>query len=275
MKTNLLLSYILSFLASIVLFLLIVVGSVYSYTQNPNAVLKELENQNYYERLASEIEKEMKLDIISSGLPSSVLENLYTKEMIQEEITNSLTATYAGKNYEINTSLVEENLKKNIEEYLSSNNIVITDQESLDTFVSDVTGLYKSGINLYDYSKYIKEIIKKIKTPITWIFLGLLILEVILICIIAKFMKEKYYGAIALTTTALLILSQIYVTSHIDIAHLFLFTEFFSDTMKAIIYTIFNLFMWVEGLLFIVFFLIEIIKVKRNAVVMSNFDERK
>lgn len=194
----------------------------------------EMEKQNYFERLSKDIENEMKLDIISSGLPSSVLEGLFNEEMIKQEIQKSLEHTYQKESYEIDTSVVEENLNKNIQSYLEKNNIVITDEEALKTFVKDTVGIYKSGINLYGYSKYIKQIIIKVKEPISWAMFILIITEVFLIGGMCLLRKENHLGATFLTTAILLFLTTYYINERLDIKHIFIFNEFFSDTIKGI-----------------------------------------
>ena len=240
MKMRLLFSYIFAFLASIIMYAIIIIGNISTYLTNSSPVLEEMQKQNYFERLSLDIEKEMKLDIISSGLPESILDNIYTTEMIKQEIESSLEATYRGETYEIQTEKVEENLKRNIEEYLEKNNIVGSDEESLNTFVKDTTNIYKSGINLYGYSKYIKEFIIKIKKPISWIMFLLIIIEVLLMIGIGKIHQDKHLGASFLTTTLLLLFTSYYIKEHIDINHLFIFNEFFSDTLKAITNNILN-----------------------------------
>ena len=266
MKGKIILTYILSFLGALTLFLMVLLGSVIPYTSSPKRVLKELENQNYYERLASNIEQEMKLDILSSGLPTTVLEGIYNKEMIKEEIENSLKSTYQHQDYKINTSKVEENLKKNIEEYLAKNNIVITDEESLLNYVNDTVSTYASGINLYGYSKYIKEAIKKIKAPLTGIMIGLSLFEIIILFGIFKLCQEKHYEAICYTTAFFLFLVRSYFINHVDIKHLFLFNEIFSDTVKALINNILSSLTWMGIIIILLAILITFLKSQK----MSN-----
>ena len=266
MKKKMILSYVLSFLAAIILFLIIMLGSLHSYTSSPKAILKELDKQNYYEKLAQDIEKEMKLDIISSGLPTSVLEKIFSKEMIQEEIEASLTNTYRHQEYEIHTSVVEENLKKNIEDYLAKNNIVVTDEEALKEYVNETTATYKSGINLYGYSKYIKTIIKKLQAPITWAMIILIFIEVGIVFCIYKFCEEKHISALCVTTAIMLFLTKFYFMEHVDINHLFLFSQFFSDTLIAIINSILNLITWI-GILLLIYAV--------GYIVIKNYKESK
>lgn len=251
-KIKIILSYLLPFLATVLLVAIILVGSFIPYTASKEAVLKELEKQNYFESVAEETMSEMKLDIISSGLPSSILDNIFTSNDIKEEINKSLTATYNKQDYEINTQGIEENLTKNIEGYLAENNIVITDEEALKTFVEETTNTYKSGINLYGYSKYIKSVIKKIKDPIMWLMLGLIISEILLIFLIIRFAKEKYFGTIFFSSAMLLFLTNIYLTSHLDINHLFLFSNSFSSVLKALINNVLNHFLISEIILVII-----------------------
>ena len=107
-------SYIFSFVLVLMLLFLCLLAIVKSTILDEKYMLSKLEEANYYERMNGEIIEQFKNYTIQSGLSDGVLENLFTEDKLKQDINNVIDSIYTGKELEINTSEIRENLKENI-----------------------------------------------------------------------------------------------------------------------------------------------------------------
>ena len=153
-KLKVLSYYISMIILSTIVLSLSIVTLIKFTILNENYLIKQLEKNNYYNNLYTSINEEMSYYIIQSGLEEEVLENIYTKEMVTNSVNNLIKNFYTGKKLTIDTTLLKENLNNNITNYLSKNNIVITDKNDGDNVVANIKIKNNPGI----FRKTIKNI---------------------------------------------------------------------------------------------------------------------
>jgi len=252
MNLKILLSYVMKFVIIVLLYLLILLCLVEYKFGSETYLLNVFEGQKYYDKLYESIRDEMENYIIQSGLPSSVLDNIFTKDDIKEEVKGLVLSIYSYTTHTIDTSFVKEKLNKNIDSYLAHNNIVVTDRKSLDNFVSEIAKLYFSEINLYGSFNMFSRVLMKINKYLVPAILIISVLLVLSILVLKYYVKEKRFSSIFFTVAMLFLGSLIFVQNKMDINHIYLFSSFFSDVIKTIYYNISSKIIFVIIILFVI-----------------------
>ena len=88
-RLKLISKYIFQYIFTIMFFGLISLIIVRFTIFNENFILRELGNNNYYDKLYSMVYEEMSNYVIQSGLDEEIINDIYTEEMLVND-TNSL-----------------------------------------------------------------------------------------------------------------------------------------------------------------------------------------
>lgn len=261
-KIKMILYYFLEFILSLTIFLLISLIILKTTLYNPNYIQKEFNKNNYYSNLYNSINEEMSNYIIQSGLEEDVLKDIYTEEMLKENINDIINTSYNNKKIIIDTKKVEESLKNNINKYLSKNNIEITDEESLNKFIEQIITVYKNEISLSNKVELAQKVINKTQNIITISIIVLIIISISIILIIKKISKENILGIPLITSGLLLLFIYIFVTGNIEITSLFIWDNNVSQLLQSIITNIL-LRITISGILLIIIGLITSLNFKK------------
>ena len=141
-------SYILSFILVLMLLSLCLLAILKSTILNEEYLISKLEEANYYERMNGEIIEQFKNYTIQSGLSDGVLENLFTEDKLKQDINNVIDSIYTGKELEINTSEIRENLKENIlAEVEKEGKIVDFEDEAMEEYLKAIESAYESQVS--------------------------------------------------------------------------------------------------------------------------------
>lgn len=141
-------SYVLSFVLVLMLLSLCLLAIVKSTILDEKYMISKLEEANYYERMNGEIIEQFKNYTIQSGLSDEVLENLFTEDKLKQDINNVIDSIYTGKELEISTSEIRENLKENIlAEVEKEGKTVDFEDEAMKEYLKAIESAYESQVS--------------------------------------------------------------------------------------------------------------------------------
>lgn len=267
-KIRIILGYLFSFILSVLIFLLCLTLIIKVNTNKDNVKAILIKN-NYYENVYNEILEEMQNYMVSSGLSGEVLDDIFTKDIVKNDIDTYIDNLYLGKTNKVDTSDIEEKLTTNINNYLQEHNLKFTDQKSLNLFKKDIADIYSDEINLYNllngFTNHINKLIKLLNITI----IGLII-SIIVLFICNLLLKVKYMGSILSASGLMLILSKYLILNNIEIDYVTIITDNFSKIIR-IIFTNINHTLIIIGLfLFIIGIFINIFMSNKSNKVLKN-----
>ena len=236
------LGYTILFIESIVLLFLTTLV-VFRLTIFDKSYVKNKFNNRYYEKLNEEIKTEMTYYTNQSGFEDSVLENIFTLTDVKNASNKFITSLYNGEKYEFDTSKLEENLNKNINEYIESQNFKVTNQDELNKFTKQIASVYVDEIKLMGYLDNVCKYIPKVIDLCDYLILLLSIGLVILIMVNIKIFKRKDYGVILYTSAFIMLFVLFGIKNSIDIKNLLIYSNTISDTVISIIREIINIYL--------------------------------
>ena len=156
---------IVSYIICIILVAIILVATAIHIASNTvlnkNYVLEKLDNNNYYEKTYDNIKSSFSQYILQSGLDENVIDNLYTKEQIKEDVGITISNIYSNETQKIDTDKIKMNMETNISQYLENNNIELNNMQrkSIDKFIETIERTYEEEIS---YSAYLNKIGNKV-----------------------------------------------------------------------------------------------------------------
>ncbi len=138
-------SFVLAFILSLLIVWIVFLSMLRLNGMNSNTIKRVLSSSDYYNNLYQEIESNTKMYMISTGLPTEVLEGVFQSEEIQDEVVSYIEATSIGEKYSPDTQKVRDRLMKKIDAYLNEKNIRVDSEISKNideytTLVSDEYG---------------------------------------------------------------------------------------------------------------------------------------
>jgi len=249
-----LITYIISLLLSLCIFALIALPIFSNTICSKKYIVGVLEKNNYYEKIYEDIKDGFKNYIMQSGLEESILENLYSKEKVKQDINMVLDGIYENKSVHIETETISSKLDNRIDEVLEKNNRIpeAEEKEAIQTFKDAIIDTYVNGIAYSEENiEKIGEIYNKVFAMINkaQIMCAIIILVLVgIIAIINRNLKEflKFNG-IALLTSGLLSSSLKFLIGD-RIHYILILNTIFSENIIYVIQEIMNAFL-VVGLI--------------------------
>lgn len=241
MRIKLLFYYIGEFILSVLILLLFLIALLEGTVLRPKYVLDQLEKNNYYEVLYKSISNEMSNYIIQSGLEESVLDQIYTKDMVKKEVTKMVRSFYGNGKVSVDTKSVKESLENNIASYLAKNNIEITDQKALDQFVEQMIDIYEEKIVLSEGLMKTQSMVVKLDFGLKIVFIILAFITCVLGILVKCICKNRVIAVPLFTTGILLLLGNYLLFNRIDVANILFWNENVSNIMKSILFNLSSL----------------------------------
>ena len=235
-KAKRLLSYLLSIFLVVSLFSTVVVIVLNLTLFSSLNTKKQIATNNYYEEVKKIIVESCQDYVMQSGFDESIMDNVVNSYDVESDVNGLIDYIYDGKEYEINSNVVKENLDKNIKEYIASNEYAVNEetQKGIDTFEDTIKQIYERNIEYSrDTVKQISDGYKKVKKAVTFIMLVCIGITVILGFIVYKLSKPSL-GISMLSTGAILIFLKIYSGTTVAINNILLMNRAFSNTLIAI-----------------------------------------
>lgn len=226
------LGYVLGFVGSVFLTMLLILTILKGTIFNQEYVLKKLDDNNYYEEVTTSIRKDMEYSLLSSGIDKSVLTDIFKDGDVKVDIKNYVSSIYTGSKYKTKTSSIKEKLNNNIDEYLKENDLEVSDGSSLDSYVTGISKIYKDGIEMYGYfNGFVSSFVKAIK--LIDVLIGLSLMFVILdLVILKKVLHRRFLGVICLSSSLMLLFIRYYVYEGIDFKNILIISDSFSKVIR-------------------------------------------
>ncbi len=260
-------SIILSFFIVLTIFLLIATNVLNDKILNKNYIKNKLKETEFNLQISREVESGFEKYIYQSGLPKETIDNLFTEEMIEDDVNSILNSVYEGSEISLSNEKVQETLDKKIQEYVSSQNLNLNEQgkNNIKKFENLIIDEYKNNVNasnsLYENAHTVIENLEKVNNKIGKLpIIILIILIVLLIVINIKDLLSviNFLGISLLSSGILIKLGINLVFSNVNIDNLVLISTSISNLLinivKEILYSISD-----KGTLFIVCGIVAII----------------
>ena len=231
-KVKIILSYILGFILSLCILLLVVIYISKRTVLDKNFILRMFDENNYYENVYTSISEDVNDYMTSSGLESEVLDNVLLKENVKSDIDNYLNGLYSGTLYNVDTSYVEDTLKTNINNYLKGLNLGVDNTNELDLFTSDIGNIYKKQVSFYNTIDFVSSKIVKINNLINKYTKVLCVISVILLVTIIL-LGYVNIGSSFLGSGIMLFLIKLFIYERLDTDNILLVSDNFSSIIRS------------------------------------------
>lgn len=242
---------ILSFFLILLIIVIMATSILENKILNKDYLISKIEETEFCMQVSREVENGFENYIYQSGLPEDTIKDLFTEEIIKEDINSIVNKIYDGTDIKLSTENVKENLTKKIDDYLNSNNIKINNQgrENIKKFEDLIINEYTSNVNasttLYNKGHEGIEILNKINNKIGNIPMIITVIIVMLMVVIN--MKNlltaiNYVGISFLSVGILIKLGVNLVIKNINLDNLVILTMSLSNLIinivKDILYVI-------------------------------------
>lgn len=251
-------------LVSFCLCLVISVGFVTNLFSNmvldKEYMMGKLTENEYYQKIEVDLKNGIEEYQYQSGLPAEVFENLYTSQMVKEDVDSIVRYLYTKSERTNHAESVKEKISQNIEQYLNENQITLTEeqQKNVNDFEEMIAQVYERKISaITNYLEQIAEVREKVESivkRINQIWFGTLTVLGVIVLIVNLKSIEKAISAIGrslLSSGILLEFIYFVIIKNIDIKNILLFSQSLSDFLKEILYDILSKFNF-YGILFII-----------------------
>lgn len=211
-------------------------------------LLKQLEEQGYYDKVESSLRENFKSNMLQSGLEESFIEELIDKEKIRNDINGIINSIYNNTDYEIETNSIVEKIDAEIDRTLDIRGKILTeeDEESIDRFIKAMSNVYVNEIVLIEGSQDIlKDIVSVINEYINIVIIILIVAIVVFIVLLALINRNiKFLGKVLLANALLIFFGYIFINMSINVNNILMFTENFSNTLGSVLSKYMNVYLY-------------------------------
>lgn len=241
-------SYMFSFLLVLSILLSFALNLVSRTILSEEYMVTKLFETDYYTNIMSTIQSDFEGYIDQSGFDKIILDNVFTRQDVTADVNLVIRSIYHNSSYNINTSVIEQNLNKNIENYVRNNNINldIKQQENVKVFVDTLTASYVKDIFPKDIIIPTSNIISTLNTVISRLgqFIHLLP-YILMLCIItvniSKILTSFKYISIAILSSGIfLCITHILLINIVQAGKITIFTKSISDMLNLLVNNIFK-----------------------------------
>ena len=235
------LKIIINFILTLAICLVLVTNIATSTILNKEYVLNKFEETGYYENAKKDLESNFENYIYQSGFDENVINDIVTEDMIKRDTMSIITNIYDGKEIEIDTTTLEQNLRTNIEKSLENPKLNITQKDAIDRYVDLIIDKYKSTIFKTTYEADAHNVIVKVNKYVEYArkasIITIAVTLILILLINAKnIIKAISQIGISLVSSGLLfIIANIYINTKIKISNLIIFGESISKVIRQIL----------------------------------------
>lgn len=143
-------STILSFSIIFAVFLMIGLNILDNKLLNKEYMLSKIEEIEFYEQISREVENGFENYIYQSGLPEDTIKELFTKDMIKNDVNSLINCLYDGTEITLSTETLRATLDSRIQEYLNSQNKKLNNEgiNNIKKFEDLIVNEYKENVNV-------------------------------------------------------------------------------------------------------------------------------
>lgn len=203
-----------------------------------NYIISKLEETNFYEEVYNLVESNFENYIYQSGLEESALDNICSKEKVEQDINLMISNIYEGTNKKIDTTPIKDNLNENIDKLDVRNK---KNSEAINQFVKHICEEYENTLIHTEYENKIYNTYSKVVTILNKVRTATIIaicIDAVLILITSIKQISKFVQAIGISVLSSSIFGIVacnIVTSKVDIQGIKIFNDAFSKTLVTII----------------------------------------
>lgn len=237
------LTFILALILTVLICLFYITNLLSNTALSKKYVLSKLDETDYYNQIYVCVESNFENYINQSGFDEDVVKNLITVDIIKSDTEKIINNIYDNAQEPLNSDIIEQNIKNNIEVYLNNNNLTAS-QTNIDVFVKTISDEYLNSISHSEYeqkfyneiSKLEKNLSKARKMIIIAMAISVILLLIVNIKEIFNFFTK--IGASCFASGALLTFINIFINNKIDIKNLSVLNDAISNTLKGIAFDI-------------------------------------
>ena len=259
-KLKVILSYLLGFILSVSISVLCLLLILKFGIFNKNYLLDLLKTNNYYESINNSIKEDIEDYMTSSGLPNSVMDEVFSLNDVEKDINGYIDSLYEGKVYNVDTTVFEDKLKNNINDYVKSLNLGIDNTDELDLFIKDTADIYTKEVKLYNMLDGLANKYLKLSHILSCVLIGACVIVGVFSILIIIFNKINI-GSCIMSSGIIMILFRLFIFDRIDSDNILIISEYFSKIFKRVMNNINNLLLIIGIVLMVVGFVITFVKI--------------
>lgn len=249
--------YIITIILAIAMIAYFFISLVSSTILSEQYILSKLDETDYYNKIYEYVKSNFENYIYQSGLEETVLEDVVSKEKIRKDTGIIISNLYDGLNQKIDTQEIRDNLNKNIKETLEDQDMTVTQQNAIDTFIDHICNEYTDTMSHFSFEQQVNQVYQKVikymdlskKVLLITIGLDILLLLVLNLRRIYKFVS--LVGVSLTTTGAFLTIVNLFVNIKIKIQTITILNDAVSDTLRNVLTSMLNMVMKNEYILLI------------------------
>ncbi len=234
----------LSFILVLVILMYMLYSNFESKFLNKDYILSKMNGNQFYLQIGREVESGFEKYIYQSGLPEETIKNLFTEEIIKNDVISIVNCVYDGTEINLSSQIIRNNLDNKIEQYLQSEGKNANEQvrENINKFEDLIVNEYNNNINiseeLYTEAHLLIEkcnvVVEKIgNMPI--IIIGIFVVLIILLNIKNLALALNFLSISILAVGVLIKLGITTIYSNINIDNLLILTNSISNLVISII----------------------------------------
>ena len=234
----------LSFILVLVILMYMLYSNFESKFLNKDYILSKMNGNQFYLQIGREVESGFEKYIYQSGLPEETIKNLFTEEIIKNDVISIVNCVYGGTEINLSSQIIRNNLDNKIEQYLQSEGKNANEQvrENINKFEDLIVNEYNNNINiseeLYTEAHSLIEkfnvVVEKIgNMPI--MIIGIFVVLIILLNIKNLALALNFLSISILAVGVLIKLGITTIYSNINIDNLLILTNSISNLVISII----------------------------------------
>ncbi len=184
-----------SFVLTVLILIVLLMVGLYLGAFNEKMIKLKVSESNYYNETYSLIYDNTKTIVQDAGLPVTVIEDVITLERVYIGGKYYVEDVLAGKQPAYKTDKLEESLRRNINNYLKDQNVMVTEELKAGTeeLITKVSQEYRRGIQ-FDFINSISKLKQSYQSVL---FIGipiLLVLAAVIIFLLIRMYQYKHRG---------------------------------------------------------------------------------
>lgn len=210
---------------------------------NKEYIMSQLEEKDYKQKIETDLKNEFENYQYQSGLPEEVFSDLYTTDMITQDVYSMIDSIYDGTQITNHAEEIKNRIRENINAYLEQNSIALPKERKANVaqFEDLMVEVYEEKINMSSQMiKKIAKVEKEAETIVKVVKIGLIV-ALVAVLLFTVLLNRKTVASLLNTLLISLLASGILlklvswvIECNIDINHILLFNQTLSDFIKDI-----------------------------------------
>lgn len=248
-RKKLILGYLEKFFFSLALIIFTCSAILKVTVLNKDFVASKFTTEHYKE-VEVDLKEEMKGSMMSSGLDSSIIDDMFTTKDIEDTTMQMLNIVYNFSNKKVDTSNVEEHLRENIKKNLEKKGFNIDNEAAYNEFVTSVMDIYRGEFIMLDQLPKVGKVVQVADKAIT--ILTIVFSLIVFIWMIIRRKRLNRFVPVGLFTTSFFIIfSCLYVNKEAGLTGITIISVTFSKILREVIKSTFTIY-YVVAIIYII-----------------------